>query len=65
MRNVIFKLYNSELKQWEEVKGRWHQWGLEAMEDNQHGNINWSIGICEDEQGQVHSVSIDKIRFIA
>lgn len=46
-----------------EFKGLFHQWGEEAEHDNINGFGNFTIGIVEDENGQIHTVNPNHIQF--
>jgi hypothetical protein len=41
-----------------------HEWGQEAVEDNGQGFGNFTVGIVEDEDGQVHTVNPNHIKFL-
>lgn len=43
--------------------GLFHQWGLESEEHEQNYGI-YTVGIIEDETGQIHSVTANRIQFL-
>jgi hypothetical protein len=45
-------------------KGLFHEWGQEAVETNEQGFGNFTVGIVEDESGQVHTVNPNDIKFL-
>lgn len=46
-----------------EFEGLFHEWGNEAEDGGEHGFGNFSVGIIEDESGQVHTVNPNHIKF--
>lgn len=61
LRQVVFKV--RELK-WKEVNGFFHCWGYDSTEGDDGRYVQWSIGICEDLEGNVHNVLPGNIKFI-
>ncbi len=52
-------------KWWNETKknGIFHCWGLET-EEGENEIVNFTIGIVEDEDGQIHTPLPDFIKFL-
>lgn len=45
-----------------DYKGWFHLWGLEAMEF-ENGCTNWTIAVIEDDDGLVHMVHPEFVKF--
>lgn len=52
-----------EAEQLEKHKGLFHQWGVESEEHETNFGV-WTVGIIEDENGQVHNVPPHRIKFL-
>jgi len=46
-----------------EYNGLFHEWGNEAVEAGETGFGNFTIGIVEDETGQIHTINPNHIKF--
>lgn len=46
-----------------EQYGLFHRWGLD-MEEYESGGVNWTVGIVETSDGQIHSTSPSSIQFL-
>lgn len=47
----------------EDVNGLFHQWGTNIQE-HENGAVQFTVGIIEDETGQIHEVIPNDVRFI-
>lgn len=47
-----------------EFEGMFHCWGNEAVEAGESGFGNFTIGIVEDQDGQIHTINPNHIKFI-
>jgi hypothetical protein len=63
MRRVIFKVYNYETKKWSEYTGKFHQWGSD-YEWFESGTGNFSVGICEADDGKIFTPHPKDIEFL-
>lgn len=66
MRKCRFEtMVKAENNGWvkKEQYGLFHQWGL-SMEEYENGGVNWTVGIIETSDGQMHDISPSKIQFL-
>jgi hypothetical protein len=61
MRTCKFLVYNRKELKHIEKEGRFHDWGYEAPDCE--GDGHYSIGICEDSDGNVYKVDPSEITF--
>ncbi|MCU0414188.1 MAG: hypothetical protein MUE91_07290 [Ignavibacteriaceae bacterium] len=54
-------IYTDYMKNQHKVK--FHQWGLEIIEDNNGGISNYTTGIIEHEDGQIECVHPSCLKF--
>lgn len=61
-----FKRKMTAEPKYEEIQmtGLFHQWGEEAEELGVNGFGNFTIGIVEDDEGQVYTVNPNNIKFL-
>ncbi len=67
MRTCVFEVYeklsNESTKKGMVKKSGWfHSWGFE-MYENVEGDGNYSIGICEGEDGKIYTPCPEDIKF--
>jgi len=60
--------WDKEFKKSEKVttgrKGLFHEWGLEAIEDRERGNVSYTVALVELSDGTVEMIPVGLIVFI-
>lgn len=63
MRRATFKRWDTINEAWVPAIGFFHKFGQSYVEF-ESGPGPYPIGICEDQEGQVHTCSADEIKFL-